>query len=531
DRTLAPQPVGIPGELLLGGPGLARGYLGRPDLTAAVFIPDPFGSAPGERIYRTGDLVRRLADGMVHYLGRIDHQVKIRGFRIELGEIEAALGRHPGVGDGVAVVREDTRGDRRIVAYATAAPGADPSPAELRAHLAAHLPEYMVPAAVVVLEAMPLSPNGKLDRRALPAPDWTEQGSGAGYVPPRDALELVLAGIWEEVLGTRPVGVRDSFFERGGHSLLAVRLMARVEEATGARLPLALLFTAPTVEALAEVLRREQPERDTSLLVPIRTAGDRRPLFLVHAVGGDVLSYAPLAAHLPPEQPLYGLRARGLTGGGAPHATVEAMAADYLEALRAVQPGGPYRLGGWSMGGVVAFEMARRLEAAGERVERLVLIDSHLPALHGRTLPDDRAVRVRIFAQDLGIPVERLPLPAGEGGEGAYLRRALEEVRAAGLVPAYVDAERIEQLYRVFRANLEALYAYRPQGYGGAVTLLRAAEHPPEGTPTAGWERIVAGGVEVRRVPGSHFTLVRGENARALAREITQALEGAEGEG
>ncbi|HLL45661.1 MAG TPA: amino acid adenylation domain-containing protein, partial [Longimicrobiaceae bacterium] len=519
DGHLQPVPAGVVGELYLAGDKLARGYAARPDLTAERFLPDPFG-APGSRMYRVMDRIRWRPDGELEYFGRTDFQVKVRGFRIELGEIEAVLGRHPAVREAVAVVREDAPGDRRIVAYVTAGESR-PEAAELRAHVGRHLPEYMVPSAVVVLDGLPLSPNGKTDRRALPAPERTE-GAEGGYLAPRDTLELALARIWEDVLGVGRVGVRDGFFALGGHSLLAVRLMARVEQATGARLPLATLFTASTVEQLARELRSGDLRDDGSPLVPIRPGGSRTPLFLVHPVGGDVLAYAGLARHLDAEQPVYGLRSRGLAAGVEPARTVEEMARDYLAAIREAQPAGPYRLGGWSMGGVVAHEMARLLEADGEPVERLVLIDAHVPALHGRALPRDEAVLVRVFAQDLGLPPERLALPEGEAGTDgrAYLRRVLDGAVAAGLVPPDLDPERIEHLYAVFRANLAALYEHRPEARDGAATLLRAAEHDPAEAESAGWERLARGGVEVRTVPGSHFTMVREPHAEALAREV-----------
>ncbi|MEW5925955.1 MAG: amino acid adenylation domain-containing protein [Gemmatimonadota bacterium] len=524
DGELQPAPVGVVGELYLAGDGLARGYAGRPDATAERWLPCPFG-APGSRMYRVMDRVRWRSDGTLEYLGRTDFQVKVRGFRIEPGEIEAALLRHPAVREAVAVVREDAPGDRRIVAYVT---GGGASAAELRAHAGARLPEYMVPSAVVVLDRLPLTPNGKTDRGALPAPDRAADAGGSGHVAPRDELELALARTWEEVLGVGPVGVRDDFFALGGHSLLAVRLMAQVERVTGVRLPLALLFTASTVEKLAAELRGGRAEGERSPLVPIRPEGSRTPLFLVHPVGGDVLAYADLARHLDPDQPVYGLRSRGVADGEEPAATVEEMAADYLRALREVQPAGPYRIGGWSMGGVVAFEMARRLEAAGEGVETLALIDSYLPALHHRAAPVDERVRVLTFAADLGLPPGGLELAAEEGG-GSYLRRVLEGARAAGLLPPDVDAGRLEQLYAVFGANLAALHAYPARPYGGAVLLLRAAEHDPADAGSAGWERVARGGVELHVVPGSHFTLVREPHAAALAALLGRRLDGRAG--
>ncbi|HEX8272563.1 MAG TPA: amino acid adenylation domain-containing protein [Longimicrobiaceae bacterium] len=519
DGELQPTPVGVVGELYLAGDGLARGYAGRPDATAERWLPCPFG-APGARMYRVMDRVRWRPDGELEYFGRTDFQVKVRGFRIELGEIEAALRGHTAVREAVAVVREDAPGDRRIVAYVT---GEGVSPVELRAHAGARLPEYMVPSAVVVLDRLPLTPNGKTDRAALPAPDLAADAGGC--VTPRDELERTLASIWEEVLGVSPVGVRDDFFALGGHSLLAVRLMAQVERATGVRLPLAVLFAASTVEALAAELRGGRAAGERSPLVPIRPEGKRTPLFLVHPVGGDVLAYAALARHLDPDQPVYGLRSRGLADGEEPAATVEEMAADYLRALREAQPAGPYRLGGWSMGGVVAFEMARQLEAAGEAVATLALIDSYLPALHGRAAPVDERVRVRTFAADLGLPPEALELVGEEDG-GSHLHRVLEGARAAGLLPADVDAGRLERLYDVFGANLAALYAYPAKPYGGAVLLLRAAEHDPAETESAGWERIARGGVELHAVPGSHFTLVREPHAASLAAVLGRGLDG-----
>ncbi|HEX2094384.1 MAG TPA: amino acid adenylation domain-containing protein, partial [Longimicrobiaceae bacterium] len=339
DAHLQPVPAGVIGELYLSGDGLSRGYENRPELTAERFLPDPF-AAEGSRMYRTMDRVRWRPDRELEYRGRVDHQVKIRGFRIEPGEVEAVLREHPEVRESVVVAREDTPGERRLVAYVVASRGTA-SVQELREHLRGRLPEYMVPSALVLLDALPLSPNGKIDRRALPAPG---RAADEAYVPPRDDLELRLVQLWEELLEVRPVGVRDDFFALGGHSLLAVRLAARVEQLTGVPFPVAGLFTRSTVERMAEVLRGGEAPRSGSTLVPIRTTGAARPLFFVHAAGGNVLSYVELSRHLGADQPFYGLRARGMEDGEVPHSSVEEMAAEYLERLRAVQPEGPYRV-------------------------------------------------------------------------------------------------------------------------------------------------------------------------------------------
>jgi acyl-coenzyme A synthetase/AMP-(fatty) acid ligase/acyl carrier protein len=247
-----PTPVAVPGELHIGGVSLARGYLGRPDLTAAAFVPDPFSPEPGSRLYRTGDLARYLPDGNIEFLGRIDHQVKIRGFRVELGEVETVLGQHPGVREAVVLAHEFAPGDKRLVAYVAAEPGAEPGVSELRNFAARKLPEYMVPGGFVVLERLPLTPNGKVDRRALPAPEQTRPDLSQTFVAPRTELEEVLALVWCEVLGLDRAGVHDDFFELGGHSLLATRLVARVNDAFETALPLRAVFECPTVAAFAE---------------------------------------------------------------------------------------------------------------------------------------------------------------------------------------------------------------------------------------------------------------------------------------
>ncbi|MEW5928157.1 MAG: non-ribosomal peptide synthase/polyketide synthase [Gemmatimonadota bacterium] len=529
DARGEPVPAGVPGELYVGGAALARGYLGLAEQTANRFVPDGFGGGAGGRLYRTGDRVRWLGAGLLEFLGRVDAQVKLRGVRIEPGEIEAVLLRHPGVREAVVVVREDVPGDRRLVAYLV--PHAGAAAADLRAYLRERLPEYMVPGAFVELEALPLTPSGKTDRRALPSPGRSSAGRERGSPDPRDALETTLGGIFQEVLGIPQVGLRDSFFELGGHSLLAVQFMSRLEKATGVRLPVAALFRAPTVERLAEEVRRGGGG-ETPLLVPLRPGGSRTPLFLVHPVGGEVMAYAALTRRLHPEQPVYALRSRGIEPGEKPSWTVEEMARDYLAAIRRVQPAGPYRLGGWSMGGVVAYEMARQLEAAGEETEKLVLIDSQVPWLHDpkRTLPRDEILLVQSFAQDLGLAGERMPAPDTEtraAGELAYLRRLLEDARASGRIPGGLDLARMQHLYGIFRINLAAAYEYRPGSYGGLVTLLRASERRLAERifrkKSMGWERVVRG-LEVRMVPGSHYTMVREPRVEVLAREVERAL-------
>ncbi|HEU0076703.1 MAG TPA: alpha/beta fold hydrolase, partial [Longimicrobiaceae bacterium] len=520
DGRLQPVPTGVVGELYLAGDGLSRGYVSRPELTAERFLPNPFG-APGSRMYRVLDRVRWRADGELEYRGRVDHQVKIRGFRIEPGEVEAALRRHPAVREAVVVAREDVPGEKRLVAYTAG----DAQAAELREHLKRRLPEYMVPSAFVALEALPLTPNGKLDRAALPAPGWVP---GETYLPPRDDLELRLARLWEELLDVRTVGVRDDFFALGGHSLAAVRLAAGVERLTGTPFPVAELFASPTVERMADALRGGEALRAGSTLVPIRTAGAARPLFFVHAAGGSVLGYAELSRHLGADQPFYGLRSRGLEDGEAPHSSVEEMAAAYVAHLRAVQPEGPYRLGGWSMGGAVAWEMARQVEAAGEAVELLVLVD---PSPTGEEEPLAEAedpVLLASFALHLDLPLERIALSAGEllrSEPQERPRLAWEAAMAAGALPHDLDLARFEGLWAVFRSNVAALRRYRP-GTCAADVLVVCAEDgsTPLQAEASCWQTLTRGRVAVATSPGDHFSMVRPPHVRDLAAHISGAL-------
>ncbi|HZI06168.1 MAG TPA: amino acid adenylation domain-containing protein, partial [Archangium sp.] len=421
DGAMRPVPPGVAGELYLGGPGLARGYVGRPELTAERFVPNPFGREPGERLYRTGDMVRWKADGRLDFLGRVDAQVKVNGVRVEPGEVEAALRELAGAKQAHVRAWKSPSGESRLVAYVVptspAAPTAPISPRPpgegrgegvsspgldletVRTRLKQRLPESMLPSALVVLEALPLTSSGKVDGRALPAPGESRR-EGRASVAPRDELERELVHVWEEVLGVKPVGVTDSFFELGGQSLLAVRLVARLRERWGHAVPLAVLFEGPTVEALAARLRAGVPASAQGNRVTLQPEGTGTPVFWVHPVGGNVLCYAELARHLGTGRPFHALQATGLDGSEAPLTRVEDMARRYVEQVRAVQPEGPYLLGGWSLGGTVAYEMARELRRQGQEVALLVLLDSFAPAAQSTPEPE-AATLLAGFAADL----------------------------------------------------------------------------------------------------------------------------------
>jgi amino acid adenylation domain-containing protein len=525
DRRLAPVPVGVTGELLLGGEGVARGYVGQPDLTADRFIPDPF-SGVGGRLYRTGDLCRRRPDGSIEILGRADLQVKVRGHRIELGEIEAALAAHPGVREAAVAVREAAPGDPRIVAYVVARDGADVAPGDLLAHLKTKLPEPMLPSRFVVMDRLPLTANNKIDRRALPAPGRADAPvkGGAG---PREAHEFALRAIWEEILGIEGAGLHDGFFDLGGHSLLALKLFDRIERAFGVKLPVASLFQAPTIAALGELLRREGWEPSWSSLVPIQTSGARPPFFCVHAVGGNVLNYRLLSRRLGDDQPFYGLQSRGLGGNEAPHATVEEMAAAYVREIAAVQRSGPYRIGGSSSGAVIAYEMAQQLHARGERVERLLMMDGSLVGT-----PTARAAEA-MAASPLHRLAFRLDLHAGHlllrtpRAGLAYLASRVKALIGGTAAPIEQTMRAAPAVARhVFEANVRALARYVPRPYPGAAVMLLSRDEPDRAVfdQRLAWADLVEGGLVVRFIPGDHENMLDEPHVAGVARVIAQCL-------
>jgi amino acid adenylation domain-containing protein len=376
DAAGQPAPVGVPGELLIGGDGVSRGYRGDPELTAARFVTDP---RSGERRYRTGDRVRRRADGTIEFLGRLDRQLKVRGFRVEPAEIEAALREHPAIGDVAVSPYKRAAGDKALAAYVVSANGAV-EPAELRRHATSRLPAAMVPAAWIELESLPLNANGKVDRERLPAPSRKHlaRGEARGAAPTSEAERQVLAA-FERVLGIENVGVEEDFFALGGHSLLAVALFAELEEASGKRLPLAVIFEASTPRALAALLGSSAAPRRWSNLVPVKPAGTRPPLFALTAGDGNVVGFAPLARHLAADQPLYALQPSGLDGQATIDRGIAAMAASCIAELRTVQPHGPYLLAGRCNGATVAYEIAQQLRVAGEEVALLASLDSDPP--------------------------------------------------------------------------------------------------------------------------------------------------------
>jgi amino acid adenylation domain-containing protein len=524
DRRGEPVPIGVPGEICVAGAGVARGYEagGR---TAAVFVPHPIDT--GDRLYRTGDRGCWMADGQIALLGRDDDQVKIRGFRVEPDEVTAALVQQPEIGEAVVTARAGAGGGKELVAYLVQTDGNGRlSLPRLRRRLMEQLPDYMIPACFVSLPRLPINPHGKVDRAALPEPDGANLVPGDEPAPPRDASERLLVDIWEKVLERSGVGIRDSFFDLGGSSFLAVSLMSAIEVHFGERLPLSTLLAGATVEHLAESLRERQRRQSWSPLVVVGGGGKRTPLLFVHPVGGNVLSYYELARLLGPEQPLLMLQALGIEEGQIPFATVEELADYYLEAVRKEQPGGPYLLVGWSFGGLVAYEMARRFEQQGEPVEMLVVIDIHANSSVPEWVDqvDDAGLVEYIFADVVEVSAEEQRAL----DPGARLAYIVERLQQSDYPLESNEAAHARRLLYLFRSNTLAALKYVPQPYPGRINLFRARDgsrQDDEGDTTLGWGELAGGGVELTWVPGNHQTLVSSPNVEVLARRLSECVD------
>ena len=506
DESRNAVPNGATGELYVGGPGVARGYLGRPELTAEKFVADPFTS--GSRMYKTGDLVLRRPDGNIEFIGRADFQVKIRGFRVELGEIESVLEKHSAIAEAVVVAHE-VNGEKRLAGYVIASEP-KPSGSELSRFLKDRLPEYMVPADFIFLETMPLTPNGKVDRKALPAPEAREVERPEDFVAPRDNFELTMTRLWEQILNTRPISVRDNFFELGGHSLAAARLMGQVEKQFGKNLLLTDLLQAPTVEELVAMVRLDAPSTARSAVIALQPLGSKPPFFFVHGLGGTVMRFRDLARRMAPDQPFYGIQAKGLDGAETCLHRVEDMAEVYLRDLRSAQPEGPYYLGGYSFGGYVALEMARRLLRQGEEVRSLVLLDTYVGG-----------------SQSL---LERF-LTLSSAQKIAYVKRRAQRYRKN-------LKRRIEFWFlppavkKVRRGCASAEHSYELRPYPERIVLFRAGEKGLRGLeePGDGWQKYAAGGLEIHELDGDHGNILNEPNVQFLAAELRQCLERAQSE-
>ncbi|MBL7964595.1 MAG: amino acid adenylation domain-containing protein [Flavobacteriales bacterium] len=501
-EDLLPVPIGVKGELYCGGPGVALGYLNRPELTAERFLPDPF-AGNGATMYRTGDLVRWLPDGKLEFIGRADDQVKVRGFRIELGEIENAISTMPGVRDRVMMARRDLPGDHQLVAYvvpsefdpATDHARRDAFADDLREHLRQHLPAFMLPAFIVPMTNLPLNANGKVEKKLLPKPEPRTVKLQARHVAPRNATERMLAIIWSDVLKLQDVGVHDNFFELGGHSMTGIHMLSQVEQRLGRTLSLKAIFKAPTIADLAKLIDKEEPgdRVETHNLVAIREEGMLPPLFCVH---GDEANYY-LPQHLDRELPFYAFTHQGEDGLPIRYTRVEEIAAHFIAELRSMRPKGPYLLSGYSFGGLVAYEMAVQLTAEGEEIPLVALFDTFTPDEH--LVEAKREAR---WTDNLKNPIIRKMY-------GHFLKRGK-------VIPPKL------RHYHIIDTYERAIAAYTPKPYGGHVVVFRAeATHGPE---YMGWKRFVKGHLELRMTPGNHYDMIKEPHVRVLASQLSESV-------
>jgi amino acid adenylation domain-containing protein len=519
DRRLRPVPVGVAGELYIGGRGLAEGYWGRQDLTREKFVPCPFPETSG-RLYRTGDEVRYGSNWEIEYIRRLDFQVKVRGRRIELAEIETALCKYPGVRQAVTIVREDTPGDPRLVAYVVPERGKALLPSSLRTNLKDRLPEYMIPR-IVLLDTMPLTDHDKIDRTRLPVPH--DENHPRGRI--RNALERRMLAIWEQVLRIDGIGLTDNFFELGGHSLLAIRLLANIEKTFGKRLPVSTFLKAQTVEEMAAVLG-EDLSLPTSSLVEMQRGGPRPPLFLFPGAGGDVLGYAGLPPLLDSDQPVYGLRSVGLDGDRKPLEHIAEIAEHFLGEIRRLQPHGPYQLVGFCIGGITAFEIAQRLVACGEEVSLLAVIETWPPSCIPVHQPTSALLRLvslaRAAPRHLGAMRGVLPREALR-----YFRQKIAMIRDV-VLPERIDSKdhSSHQSELVTRANHRAGAQYVPSRYPGRILLFIPTDESMEldRDPRLVWGTFAEKGCRVINITGDRGNLLSRPHVQVLAANLMGQL-------
>ncbi len=559
DKHLKPTPIGIPGELYISGFGLARGYLNRPDLTAEKFIPNPFEKAVpmkqvsppsmkvvfpllptyksgGDKLYKTGDLARYLPNGNIEYLGRIDNQVKIRGYRVELEEIEVTLTQHPDVQETVVITHLNDARDTQLIAYVVLNNKQQPTAKELRNFLKQQLPDYMIPSAFILMENLPQMPNGKVDRQALLALEFKQPRLEKDFVAPRDDLEFQLTQIWEEVLGISPIGVTDNFFELGGHSLLAVRLMAKIEKFFGSRLSLVQLFQEATIEKLKSLLSQNIfSSQNPSPLVAIQPRGSKKPLFFVHPVGGNIFCYYELANSFGLDRPFYGLRSLGLDGECKPYTSIEDMASAYISAIRVIQPEGSYLLGGWSMGGVIAFEMATQLQKQGQKVALLALLDSQTP------ISKTQSININYYDRDKVLIDLAQDIASSTLDENLNLNRLntlytnltnlkpeekldyfWKQARIFKFLPQYLERQHFQHLWEIFQNNTQALIDYNPKKSVNSILLLRASKSVTHNNLNSDWQRFSTQPVQIINIIGDHYTMLRKPGVYQLQEAINK---------
>ncbi|MDZ8084266.1 MAG: amino acid adenylation domain-containing protein [Nostoc sp. DedQUE12b] len=532
NRDLQPTPIGVIGELYLGGDGLVKGYLHRPELTQERFIDNPF-IARG-KLYKTGDLVRYFQDGNLEYLGRHDEQVKIRGFRVELGEIATAVAQHPDVQESVVIAKNDAQGNQRLIAYVVT--DKQDINTQLLSYLQQKLPNYMLPSAFIVIDKLPHTPNGKVDKRALLSSEMIQSNTNKSFIAPRNFTELALAKTWENLLNASPVGVTDNFFDLGGHSFLAVRLMAQIYDKFEHNLPLSTLFENPTIEKLAAIVSQPSRKSSNSHLVAINSSGDKTPFFCIHGAGGNISPYFNISRSLGEDYPFYALE-DSLEQDRPEIISVEETAARYLQEIRKVQPNAPYLLGGHCYGGVLAFEMARQLHNQDETVGLLVIIDAILPETIIEPTDDDDAKFLLRIAEsmktdsdvDFSVPFEELrDLP---------LTEKLNLInKKANFIFSDAEIQDFLNYYKLFKLHVQAMRNYVPQVYPQPITIFRASEEiihdfdNPEWSssdPLLGWGKYSSKPIKTVDILGDHFSILVEPHIQDLTKQLKRCIDNA----
>lgn len=514
DDQMRLLPAGVPGEICIGGVGVGEGYWNNAEKTEQVFVANPYNE--DDTLYRTGDLGRWLHDGTVEYLDRVDNQVKVRGFRIELGEVEAALSAIEGVRENVVIVRDDLPGGTALAAYVVATDqSAEIDPSQLRALMRASVPDFMVPASITIMEALPLTPAGKVDRKALPRPEAIQTSSGE-YIPPRTDTEEKVASIWESLMPQEKISIRDNFFEIGGHSLIGVRIIAKLNKEFGLQLQVAALLQTQTIEKLSELIDEGGSTQD--LIIPMQQSS-QPPLFVIHPVGGDVLCYADLAAALANEFSIYGIRSKGLDGETEPFENLEQMVDTYVEAMQQVQPQGPYRLLGQSIGGIIATAVARKLEQGGESVEHIVMLDTFSPAHLNSSIKSDQ----QILAAALGQSAPVLAQQKTENKTDAYIETLYKAGQNSGTLPPELSLLQFTGIYKVAVQNHTIATQYKVEKLNANVHHFTAEQNQTGTSSCESWKGSLAF-TSTQTVPGGHESMMQGTNAKQLAQSISTLL-------
>lgn len=527
-------PEGEIGELFIAGEGVAQGYLNQPELNAARFLADKFSRVAGQKMYRTGDVGRILQNGEIEYLGRTDHQVKIRGHRVELGEIEARLCQQEKIKQAVVIARGDQPGNQQLVAYViapTVKKNVEQHWAGIwKTALKEVLPPFMIPARIVLVDQFPLTPNNKTDSKALAAMSHTPTPDVSGFAAPRTAAEKLVSAIWCETLGLSFISIYDNFFEIGGHSLLAVQMMARIEKETGKRLPLAALFEASTIESMSLLLQTDEKAINWNSLVPIRPKGNKTPLYMVHGAGLNVLLFNSLLVHLDPEQPVYGLQAKGLNGVDEPLDKLEDIASYYISEILKHNPNGPYALAGYSLGGTIAYEMAKQLQALGKEVKVLALFDSYASQTESAYPKTIRLLRkIRDYACRFFYTFVLLT----KNPRSTFNYKMLAIKRKLTGIYVKINPFKSENetglngyLQEIDRLNQKAAAAYFMSPYTGTVDLFRAkirTYYMPD-PEYLGWKKYALKGVRIHEIPGDHNYIFAPPNDQEFARVLQNCL-------